>query len=113
MTHLLDELRRFIEEHQTTSGPLPESTAPSISPVEMLILDAIIDHPGAVGSLIVNKSGAARSGVYVMLNRLEDKGLISSSTENGCRQYYATALGQRLYRAELVCRAARMIASKL
>ena len=109
MSRLFDELRRFIVDGQELA-PVPESDAPSISPMEMILLEVITEYPGAVGSLIEKTSGVKRGSVYVMLGRLEDKGLLSSSTANGCRQYRITPLGQRLYRAELVCRAARALA---
>lgn len=80
---------------------------PRISVKERAILDALISHGELYGLELVRRAeGIKRGSVYVMLMRLEEKGLVSSQTPTESEvsgkprpRYLITGLGQRALEA--------------
>jgi DNA-binding PadR family transcriptional regulator len=69
-----------------------------VPPSEQLILGLLAERGESYGLELVTASGnrVKRGGVYVTLGRMEQKGLVeSSSVEGGRRLYRITALGER------------------
>lgn len=65
---------------------------------EFTILELLSAHSTSYGLELVAASGGrlTRGGIYVMLGRMEQKGLVTSeSGEGGRRLYRATGLGER------------------
>jgi DNA-binding PadR family transcriptional regulator len=69
-----------------------------VPPSEQLILGLLAERGECYGLELVTASGnrVKRGGVYVTLGRMEQKGLVVSSTGQGGRRLYRlTALGER------------------
>jgi len=69
-----------------------------VPPSEQLILGLLTERGESYGLELVAASGnrVKRGGVYVTLGRMEQKGLVVSSTGQGGRRLYRlTALGER------------------
>jgi DNA-binding PadR family transcriptional regulator len=69
-----------------------------VPPSEQLILGLLAERGECYGLELVTASGnrVKRGGVYVTLGRMEQKGLVESSTAQGGRRLYCvTALGER------------------
>jgi DNA-binding MarR family transcriptional regulator len=109
-SRLLHDIRYVLKDEEDDARFPSEDSEPTISNTEMRILDCLEPQPGAVGAKICREALVTRGSTYVLLDRLTNKGLITSTTENGARQYSVTPLGRRLYRAELTARAARAMA---
>jgi len=66
---------------------------------EYLILTLLTSHGPSYGLELVqsSKGRLKRGGIYVTLGRMEEKGLVTSSSsgEDGRRRYRPTALGER------------------
>lgn len=77
------------------------------SPLEALVLHGILQEGSAYGLELVEKLDLKRGSVYVLLQRLEEKGLVFSQSEtnpdpkvNKHRRYYwATPHGQKFFEA--------------
>ena len=101
------------DSHTKCTSILVEGTMPGlpkVSKTERLILEQLVNHPpGKYGLEIVNDSGGAvrRGSVYVLLERLEERGLIKCErNENTPKQgglprpiYSATGLGGKVLAA--------------
>jgi DNA-binding PadR family transcriptional regulator len=82
---------------------------PTLSPKESLILELLIERGEMYGLQLVSSSRRRlkRGTVYVTLGRMEDKGYISSRTEDAPpdagglprRMYSATPFGERVFEA--------------
>jgi PadR family transcriptional regulator, regulatory protein PadR len=100
-----------------------ESTGelPSLSRTEELVLRMLVVGGEQYGLQLVDASGGAlkRGTVYVLLNRMEEKGFIESRPDETSspdaqmprRLYRATGLGERVFRAWSAARA--VMAGKL
>lgn len=86
---------------------MADNRLPSLSKTEQLILELLIASGEAYGLEIVKRSGGkvARGSVYVLLDRMEDKGYVSSREADAPptgglprRIYQPTGLGQRVLR---------------
>jgi PadR family transcriptional regulator len=82
---------------------------PRLSPKELLILELLVSEREAYGlELVAGSRGRLKRGtVYVTLGRMEDKGYVTSRTEDAPdgagglprRLYEATPYGQRVLKA--------------
>ena len=86
---------------------MSESTPPTVSAKEALILDLLADAGDRYGlELVEASSGSLKRGtVYVTLGRMEDKGYVVSVQEE--RAPGAIGLPRRLYRLTPLGRRAR------
>lgn len=86
----------------------PEGDSPSLSPKEFLILQMLVANGEQYGLQMVRASeGQLKRGtIYVTLNRMEDKGFITSYKEDrppdqagmARRRYRITGLGEYVHR---------------
>lgn len=90
-------------------APLNKTGVPSLSEKERLILSLLVEHGELFGLALVEQSdGELRRGtVYVTLDRMEDKGFVTSRTEEKPagtpglprRLYKPTGLGEQILKA--------------
>src|ERR1700740_265694 len=91
-----------------TSCKIPPMDIPRLTPKERLILDLLLNAPGCelYGLEMVKKSGGAlkRGTVYVTLERMADRGYVTSREMKEAGQaglprrvFRVTALGQRAH----------------
>jgi len=88
---------------------MPPSDLPGLAPKEFIIMNLLVGAPRPkYGLQLVDESGGAlkRGTIYVTLNRLEEKGYITSRKEDPApgvasprRLYKATGLGVQVFRA--------------
>lgn len=88
---------------------MPDTTIPSLTKTEMLILGLLIREGGQLfGLQLVDLSEGSlkRGGIYVLLSRMEQKGFVTSELEPASamthpgkrrRLYQPTGLGERVY----------------
>ena len=72
---------------------------------EQIILALLAELGPSYGLQLVSASRGRlkRGGIYVMLGRMEEKGLVSSSDGEGARRLYKpSALGERAYLASQI-----------
>ena len=84
---------------------------PKLSRKEVLVLEMLLEKEEMFGLEMVEESegGLKRGTIYVTLQRMADKGYVSSREEPRTppeigiprRKYFATGLGQRVYRANI------------
>ena len=88
---------------------------PSVSNTESVILEMLMEHDELYGLEMIAKNGTLKRGtIYVTLDRMEDKGLVSSreveppagSRGPSRRVYKLTGFGVRIAKARRIMAAA-------
>ena len=87
---------------------MPQNDMPGLSPKEFVAMNLLVGARPKYGlQLVEESSGALKRGtIYVVLNRLEDKGYVESKREDAApgiatprRLYKVTSLGAKVFRA--------------